>query len=327
MSSCPLPTRRDFIASTSLALAAAAVLPSSTRTQAQPAPRNPGPKHPLIGCYAPRVFVKFNLGTDALLDAAQAAGFQSVDMLGGGSGAARVRGTPEAPEAIRAKLEARGLVSTVGSLVVPEKVPHAEAVAATRAQLTRMHLIGQKYALCGGLYNEAQWVPFCKVLTAAAAFSQDLGIQVTTKYHHGLNNTSVELLGWLYQVNHPNFRLFFDPGNFIYYTGKDPMKQLEILGPHIVGWVAKDCAGPQYLERMSGDPGFGTSKPDSSGNEVMIQFGTGKVDFAAVYRKLKTYGFNGVIYVEGTIAGDTVEATVANARANLTYLEKALAQA
>ena len=89
----------------------------------------------------------------------------------------------------------------------------------------------------------------------------------------------------------------------------------------------RDCAGPQYLERVAGDPGFGTTKPDSSGNEVMIQFGTGKVDFSAVYRKLKTYGFNGVIYVEGTISGDTVAATVANARANLSYLEKSLAQA
>jgi sugar phosphate isomerase/epimerase len=317
-------TRREFITTTTLA-AAAAALPRSTLAQS-PAPVAKSPAAaPLIGVYGPRVWVKFNLGTDALLDAAKAAGFRSVEMLGGGSGAARIKGTPPAPESIREKLEARGLVSTVGSLVVPERTPHAEAVASTRAQLKRMQVIGQKYALCGGLNDESQWIPFCKVLNDAAAFGQDLGIQITTKHHHGLNNTAVELLGWMHQVNHPNFKLFFDPGNTIYYTGKDPVKQLDILGPHVTGWVAKDCSEAIYLERKSGDPAFGTRTPDPSGNEVMIQFGTGKVDFAGVYRKLKSYGFNGVIYVEGTTAGDTVEATIANARANLEFVKKAIA--
>jgi sugar phosphate isomerase/epimerase len=311
--------RRDFLTTAALA-AAAATLPRIATAQTPKAATNA----PLIGVYGPRVWVKFNLGTDALLDAAKAAGFRSVEMLGGGSGAARIKGTPPAPESIREKLEARGLVSTVGSLVVPDKTPHAEAVAATRAQLKRMQVIGQKYALCGGLNDESQWIPFCKVLNDAAAFGQDLGIQITTKHHHGLNNTAVELLGWLHQVNHPNFKLFFDPGNTIYYTGKDPVKQLDILGPHVTGWVAKDCAEAIYLERKSGDPAFGNKAPDPSGNEVMIQFGTGKVDFPGVYRKLKSYGFNGVIYVEGTTSGDTVEATTANARTNLEFLKKAI---
>ena len=51
----------------------------------------------------------------------------------------------------------------------------------------------------------------------------------------------MELLGWIKQVNHPNFGLFFDPGNVVYYTGKDPVKQLEIIGPYVSGVVAKDC--------------------------------------------------------------------------------------
>jgi sugar phosphate isomerase/epimerase len=319
-------TRRDFLASSSLA-AAATLLPDKILAAAAPeaAPATSGT--PLIGCYGPRIFTKFQLGTDALLDAAKAAGFQSVEMLGGGSGAARIRGKADAPEIIREKLAARGLVSTVGSLVVPEKTPHAEAIAQTRAQITRMSKIGQKYALCGGFNDEEQWIPFCKVLRDAAEFGQDLGVQIVTKHHHGLNNTTVELLGWMQQVNHPNFRLFFDPGNLIYYTGKDPLKQLDIIAPHVTGWVAKDCAGPIYQERMSGQPGFGDAPPNPNGDEVMIQFGTGKVNFTGVYRKLKAAGFNGIIYVEGTIAGDTVDATIAAARANRDYLMKSIAQA
>ena len=71
------------------------------------------------------------------------------------------------------------------------------------------------------------------------------------------------------------------------------------------GFCAKDCAAPKA--------------------EVMSQFGTGKVDFKAVFAKLKSAGFNGPIMVEGVQVGANAEETTANARANREYLEKALA--
>ena len=55
---------------------------------------------------------------------------------------------------------------------------------------------------------------------------------------------------------------------------------------------------------------------------VMIQFGTGKVDFAGVFTKLKSLGFSGPIMIEGTAVGATVQETIANARANREFLEK-----
>jgi L-ribulose-5-phosphate 3-epimerase UlaE len=57
----------------------------------------------------------------------------------------------------------------------------------------------------------------------------------------------------------------------------------------------------------------------------MIQFGTGKVDFAALFAKLKSFGFNGPVMVEGTEVGTTLEQTIANARANREFLEKIFA--
>jgi sugar phosphate isomerase/epimerase len=57
----------------------------------------------------------------------------------------------------------------------------------------------------------------------------------------------------------------------------------------------------------------------------MIQFGTGKVDFAGVFRKLKSAGFNGPIMVECCKIGATPQETMANARFNREYLEKVLA--
>ena len=148
--------------------------------------------------------------------------------------------------------------------------------------------LGQKFALNLGIEDEERWVDWCKVLSDAAAFGKERGVQVVVKHHHGLNNTSHGSVAWIKQVNHPNFGVFFDPGNVVYYTGKDPVKQLEIIGPHVIGVVAKDCSAPHFMERAVGDPPFGTKVAGAGNPEVMIQFGTGKVDFPGFFKRLKS---------------------------------------
>jgi sugar phosphate isomerase/epimerase len=273
------------------------------------------------------------LNHDALLDAIKAAGYTSADMISAAPpvarGAAPAGGasavTPEMVTALKEKLAARGMVSTVCSLSIQTDVALAEAISAARQQITNAHALGQTFALYLGLEKEAQYIHATKVLADAAAFGKDRGVKIAIKQHHGLNNTSGELVGWVRQVNHPNFGVFHDPGNVIYYTAKDPVAQLEIVGPFVIGVVAKDCLGPHFQEREAGAPSFGSSVPDPRGDEVMIQFGTGKVDFAGMFKKLTTYGFNGPVFVEGTAVGETVEQTIANARANREFLEKARA--
>jgi sugar phosphate isomerase/epimerase len=329
-------TRRDFLTTTS---AAAALLPFSGRAAGQSGTSRAWP----IGCHS-RPFSRFRLSHDDLLDAMKAAGFRSADMLSIAPAAARAspaatgtatasaqrgRGavtvTPEMVTALKEKLAARGMVSTVCSLSLQTDLPLADAVAAARQQITNAHTLGQKFALYLGLESEAQYIQATKVLSDAAAFGKERGVQIAIKQHHGLNNTGGELVGWVRQVNHPNFGVFHDPGNVIYYTGKDPVAQLEIVGPYVIGVVAKDCMGPHFQEREAGAPSFGSSVPDPRGDEVMIQFGSGKVDFAGLFRKLTSFGFTGPTFVEGTAIGDTVEQTTVNARANREFLEKALA--
>ena len=58
----------------------------------------------------------------------------------------------------------------------------------------------------------------------------------------------------------------------------------------------------------------------------MLQFGTGKVDFAGVFKTLKAGGFKGPVMVECCKIGETAEETTTNARANREFLEKLLAQ-
>jgi sugar phosphate isomerase/epimerase len=126
------------------------------------------------------------------------------------------------------------------------------------------------------------------------------------KPHGGSSGASDEIIAAMKKVGHPNFKIWYDAGNIIYYMGKDPVEELKPIVQYVTGFCAKDCAEPK--------------------SDVMIQFGTGKVDFAGVFKVLKSAGFNGPIMVECCAVGDTPEATAVNARANREFLEKVLAQ-
>jgi sugar phosphate isomerase/epimerase len=335
-------TRREFIATAS-ALAAAAWMPAPARAR-----QRAGGGKSVIGCHT-RPFTTFRASQadnpDYALDAIKSAGFEYADMIAAGAQGGRApapaaaagaaapspptgRGVPPTAAALaelKQKLAARGLKTNIANFPTAQKgVPLADAIKSARTLIESAHTLGQKYALNLGIEEEERWVEWCKVLSDAAAFGAERGVKVVVKHHHGLNNTSMDLLGWIKQVNHPNFGVFFDPGNVVYYTGKDPVKQLEIIGPHVTGVVAKDCSAPHFLERAVGDPPFGSKVAGAGNPEVMIQLGSGKVDFPAFFQKLKSFGFNGPVMLEGTEVGATLEQTIANARANREFLEKLL---
>lgn len=335
-------TRREFITAASAAAAAAVWVPSIASARQR---SGATPARVRIGCHT-RPFTTFRASQpdnpDYILDAIKAAGFKYADMISaapaggraaaaaGGRGAVPAgRGAPPTAEAIAAlkqKLAQRGLESNIANFpTAPRGTPIADAIANARRLIETAHALGQRFALNLGIEEEERWVDWCKVLTEASAFGKERGVRVVVKHHHGLNNTSMDLLGWIKQVNHPNFGVFFDPGNVVYYTGKDPVKQLDIIGPHVSGVVAKDCSAPHFMERAVGDPPFGSKVAGAGNPEVMIQFGSGKVDFPAFFSKLKSFRFSGPVMVEGTEVGATLEQTIANARANREFLEKILA--
>jgi sugar phosphate isomerase/epimerase len=107
------------------------------------------------------------------------------------------------------------------------------------------------------------------------------------------------------RVKHPNFKIWFDAGNIIFYTGKDPLEQLKPIVQYVTGFCAKDC------EKQRGT--------------VWLEFGKGNVDFAGVFGEMKRAGFNGPVMVECCAPGDTPEAVTENARTNREYLEKVFA--
>ena len=213
---------------------------------------------------------------------------------------------PEYLAALKQKIAARGLTATMGRLRTLDSADFDAATADIRIQVKNAGVLGLKTLINTGTGKPELYKAWYRLMAYAAAYTADHGIKMVTKPHGGVNAAAAELLACIEAVKHPNFGIWYDAGNIIYYTGKDPLVELEPLLPHVTAFTAKDCA--------------------AKGSEVMIQFGEGKVDFVAIFRRLKKAGFNGPIMVESGAIGATAAETTANARANRIFLEKAIAR-
>ena len=193
----------------------------------------------------------------------------------------------------------------MGALRSRHDIPLEETVKSLQKEIDNAAFLGLKYVMTFGVDDPAQSDHHFQSMARAAAYGAEKGVQVVMKPHGGTSGASDEIIAAMKKVGHPNFKIWYDAGNIIHYTGKDPVEELKPIVQYVTGFCAKDCAEPK--------------------GEVMIQFGTGKVDFAGVFKVLKSAGFGGPIMVECCAVGDTPEATAANARANREFLEKVLA--
>lgn len=291
----PTLTRRRFLHTLTFATAA---LPLIGRAET-------GPKSWPIGCFD-RPWTKW--GYDAALDGMKAAGYGLTGLVMNTKvePLTTAAATPEYLENLKKRIAARNLAVNMTVLRPRTNLPLPQALADTRRQLDNAHFMGVQFALTSGVSKPEEYALYFKLMADAAAYAQERGIKLVIKPHGGGSGSSEEMLHCIKEVNHSNFKIWYDAGNIIYYTGKDPLKELEPIAEHVTGLCAKDCLAEK--------------------GEVMIQFGTGKVDFPAVFRRLKAAGFNGPIMVESCKIGETPEETTANAKANRLYLEKVLAE-
>ena len=257
-----------------------------------------------IGCLN-RPWVKWS--ADEMLDGVKSAGYQvvglqtptPVDPFVGSTA------TPEYLTTLKQKIAARGLTATMGRLRTIDNADFAKATADIRKQVDNAVTLGLGTLINTGTNKPELYSAWYRLMAFGAAYTADHGIKLVTKPHGGVNAAAKELQTCLEEIKHPNLGIWYDAGNIIFYTGKDPLAELEPILPHVTAFTAKDCA--------------------AKGAEVMIQFGEGKVDFGAIFHRLKKARFNGPIMVESCAIGETVAATTANAKANRVFLEKALA--
>jgi sugar phosphate isomerase/epimerase len=213
--------------------------------------------------------------------------------------------TPEYVAKLKQRIADSGLKANLGALRSRHDIPVGDSIKEVRKQIEHAGTLGLAYLLTFGVDKPQEYDHFHKVMSDAAAYAQERRIKLVMKPHGGSSGAADEIVTVINAVKHPNFKIWYDAGNIIYYTGKDPVEELKPIAERVTGFCAKDCGA------VKGD--------------VMIQFGTGKVDFAAVFGLLKTAGFDGPIMVECCKVGATAEETMANARENRLFLEKVLA--
>ncbi len=292
--------RRDFIQAT--AIAATAATANFSMTQA--AGKDKGVSWP-VGCMnRPWSNWPHHVGFEGI----KAAGYKWIGLISPSKDEPLIASdaTPEYLENLRRKIAALGLTANMGALRPNPSVPLADSIKDTRKQIDHAKFLSLEFLLTFGVDRPEHYGDYYRLMADAAAYSQERGLKVVLKPHGGASSAADEIRRCLDEVKHPNFKIWYDAGNIIHYTGKDPVEQLKPIVQHVTGFCAKDCAG--------------------QGGDVMIQFGAGKVDFKAVFSELKRVGFNGPVMVECCKLGDKPEEVTANARANRQFLEKLFAE-
>lgn len=289
--------RRDFILKASLATASLSLANAAFAAES-------GVKWP-IGCFN-RAWTKWG-GIDVALDGIKASGYKIMGLLTRSKDDPFIGAdaTPEYLDALKKKIAARGLKANLGAIRTLTKGPVEDGIRDLRKQIDNAKFLELEYLMSFGVDRPEDHETYFTLMADASAYAGERKIKVVLKPHGGSSGASEEITRSIEKINHPNFSIWYDAGNIIYYTGKDPVAELEPIAKHVTGFCAKDCAQPK--------------------GDVMIQLGAGKVDFKAVFAKLKSAGFNGPIMLEGSAPGNSAEEATANARANREFLEKTLA--
>jgi sugar phosphate isomerase/epimerase len=289
-------TRREFLWTAAAAATAARITELSAVVQSL------GVTWP-IGCFN-RPWTKWTY--DEGLDGIRAAGYRLTGLLSAHRGEAftSATATPDYLDGLKRRIAQRGLAVNMTAIRLTPAMPLDDAVKDLRVQIDHASRLELEYMLTFGVDRPEDYENYYRLMADGAKYADARRIKIVLKPHGGGSGASEEILRCMEKVAHPNFKVWYDAGNIIYYTGKDPMAELEPVVQYVTGFCAKDCPGPT--------------------GEVMSQFGTGKVDFKAVFTRLKSAGFTGPIMVEGVAVGATPDETTSNARANREFLERIL---
>ena len=114
--------------------------------------------------------------------------------------------------------------------------------------------------------------------------------------------TPVTMLRCFEQVGMDNLGVNLDTANLILYGKANPVDALDVFGKHVRNLHAKD--------------GFYPVNGHDLGEEVRL--GDGKVDFRALFRKLKELGYDSYVTIEREISGEQQDEDIRHAKV---YLE------
>ena len=306
MNSLENVSRRDFLDKTlklgAVSLAAPCALESSAIAKAVTGERWQ------IGCYT-RPWAKHDYRV--ALDAIAEAGFKYAGLMTTKSKTnliISVSTTPEEAEQVGLEVKKRGLkIPSVYGGGIPVQKSLKAGIEGLRKLIDNCAACGAANLMMGGVGNEKLYNDYYKAIAECCDYAAEKGIGISVKPHGGLNATGPQCRKTVERVGHKNFRIWYDPGNILYYSeGKlDPVDDAATVDGLVIGMCIKDYKHPK---------------------NVAVTPGTGQVDFHAVLARLKEGGFTaGPLVVECLDPGD-LKQTLAEAKKTRQFLEQLTGQ-
>ena len=293
-------SRREFIARTAAlagaGLAASALAPGAEKTPAR--------ERWQIGCYT-RPWDQWDYRT--ALDAIAKAGYRHVGLMTTKSKTRLVISTATTIDEARqvgAECAKRGLkIPSVYGGGIPVAKSLKAGIDGLKKLIDNCAAAGAANLMMGGVGNKALNDLYYKAVAECCPYAAAKRVGISVKPHGGLNATGPQCRKLIETVGHTNFRLWYDPGNILYYSGakRSPVDDAATVDGLVVGMCVKDYRHPK---------------------NVMVTPGTGQVDFAKVLARLEAGGFrSGPLIVETLARGDQA-ATLAEAIKARGFIEK-----
>ena len=291
-------SRRSFLATTAK-LGATGFFASATGPVFEARPTEAAPSQVWqLGCYT-RPFDQFDYLI--ALDAIAEAGFKYVGLMTTNTKQwVMIRPSTPVEEVQTMSNEAakRGLkvISVYGDFSVTESLE--AGISGLKKLIEDSVICSCPNLLLGGTTDEKLYQAYYKTIAECCDFAAAKGVGLSIKPHGGQNATGLQCRKAIEMVNHKSFRLWYDPGNIFYYSdGKlDPVQDAAAVDGLVVGMSVKDFRPPK---------------------EVLVDPGTGKVNFPDVFARLKKGGFtHGPLIVECLERGplDRVKASAKKTR-------------
>jgi sugar phosphate isomerase/epimerase len=266
-------SRRNFIGKVLLATTAATVISSCKTERYQ------------IGCFT-RPWNKYDYRV--AFDCIAETGYKYVGLMTHDKGLLMTPDTtPEMATEIREEAKKRGLI-IAGAYGQNFDVKNSidEGITGLQRLIDSCSIAGCPDVMLGGIFSPELDEPYYKVIAECCDYAAEKGVRLNIKPHGNTITTGLQCRQRIEQINHENFRLWYDPGNIFWYTkGElDPVDDVADVKGLVVGMCIKDFRRP---------------------NIINITPGTGDVDFPKVLTSLRAGGFTrGPLLVEAIATGE-----------------------
>ncbi|MBQ8203693.1 MAG: sugar phosphate isomerase/epimerase [Clostridia bacterium] len=153
--------------------------------------------------------------------------------------------------------------------------------------------------------NDPNFKPFCDAVRAVAEYAKSKNLWLL--FETG-QETPTAMLRCFEEVGTDNLGVNLDTANLILYGKANPVDALDVFGKYVRNLHAKDGCYPTNGKEL--------------GRETKI--GEGKVDFKALFKKLKELGYDSDVTIEREIGG---EQQLIDVNESKKYLEKMIEEA